>query len=101
MAEAKPDRGPAPGEAPTETQWSAEAVDLYRDLIRARLSEGRCTACGASLAAALLVRTNTSVGPELNELGLSDEAAAHYLALTDDLIVECGQCGARNVAHGG
>lgn len=93
--------GRNPLESSTDKPWSAEAVELFRDLVRARLSGGRCTACNASLATALVVRTNTSVGPELNELGLSDEAAAHYLAVTDDLIVKCGQCGARKVVPGG
>src|SRR5262245_61645020 len=55
---------------PTESPWSAEAVELYRDLVRARLSDRTCTACNASLASAPLVDTSTMVGPELNELGL-------------------------------
>ena len=91
------ERRPAPSESSTDTPWSVRAVDLYSDLIRARLSEASCNACGVSLAAAVLVRTSTSVGPELNELGLSDEGAARYLAATDDLVVQCGQCEAQNV----
>ena len=91
------ERGPAPSEPSTDTPWSARAVALYRELVRARLSDGRCATCGASLATALLVRSDTHVGRELNQIGLSDGGAARYLAATDDLIVKCGPCGAQNV----
>ena len=90
----------APSESPTDMPWAAAAAELYRDLVQARLSKARCTACGASLAIALQVNTSTSVGPELNELGLSDRGAARYLAATDDLVVDCGQCGGRTVVLG-
>ena len=92
--------GPAPSEPPADTPWSAEAVELYRDLVRVRLSNLRCPACGASLASAPRVDTSTMVGPELNELGLSDKGAARYLAATDDLVVLCGRCGNRAVVPG-
>jgi hypothetical protein len=77
--------------------WSARAVEHYRELVRARLRNSRCSTCGTSLAASVVVRTDTRVGPELNEFGLSDAGAAVYLAATDALVVTCGQCGAQNV----
>ena len=77
--------------------WKEGAAELYRALVRARLAETACQACGESLEAAQLVRSDTSVGPELNELALSDAGAARFLAATDDLIVECACCGARGV----
>jgi hypothetical protein len=99
-AKRQPD-APATGSHSVAGQtWSAAAVEHYRELVRARLSDGSCVACGASLAAALLVRTDTRVGPELNEFGLSDEGAARYLAATDSLVVKCARCGAESVVPG-
>jgi hypothetical protein len=72
--------------------WSSEAVDLYRELIRARLAGERCSNCAGKLDAATLVRTQTSVGLLLNEYQLGDRAAARLLAQTDGLVVECPRC---------
>jgi hypothetical protein len=55
-----------------------------------------CQRCGATLKSASLIRTHTSVGLLLNEHQLGDMAAARLLACTDELIVECHECGARN-----
>ena len=72
-------------------------MKLYRDLVQARLAEATCNACARSLDSAVVIRTNTTVGPELNEYDFSDLAAARYLAATDDLIVACGHCRGRVV----
>jgi molecular chaperone DnaK len=72
--------------------------DLYRTLVRARLAEQRCHSCGASLDSASVLHAKTGLGPLLNEFQLSDAGAARLLAATDDLVVECRQCGARNEA---
>jgi hypothetical protein len=105
--EPAPDERQSAGKVPTQPTieskgatsegWSAQAVKLYQDLVQARLAEATCDACGKSLASAVVVRTNTSVGPELNEYGFSDIGAARYLAATDDLIVACGHCRGRVV----
>ncbi len=90
---------PIPESGRTAEDWDEGAAELYGALVRARLAETACQACGESLEAAQLVRSDTSVGPELNELGLSDSGAARFLAATDDLIVECSRCGARGVVR--
>lgn len=76
-------------------------MDLYHALARARLKPQECRGCGASLESASLHQASTRFGAMLGELHLSDELAALLLAATDDLVVKCGQCAARNVAPGG
>ena len=94
-----PYRTPVPEQPPDGKRrdgWSTEAVEQYRDLVRTRLGERKCHGCGVSLESAALVQVNTCVGTFLNEFQLGDEGAAQLLAETDDLVVECRECGARN-----
>ena len=85
---------------PLDDGWSSGALDLYRVLVRARLGERKCQDCSASLESASVLQANTRFGTLLNESQLSDTGAARLLAATDDLVVACGQCGARNVVPG-
>jgi hypothetical protein len=81
--------------------WSVGAMDLYSALIRKRLAELKCRACGASLESASVLRALAFVGTLLDELQLSDEGAARFLAAENDLMVACARCGARAVIPGG
>ena len=97
---ASPAAGPTRGSRPASTGgWSPAAVELYRDLVRARLVGAHCHRCGAPLESALLPQlpqVRTSAGLLLNEFGFGDLAAARLLADTDDLVVGCQSCGACN-----
>ena len=88
-------RGPRPRGARVQREepWDPHAVELYRTLVRTRLGEHACRACGGSLEAASL--SGVDGGTTLDEYRLSDAAAARLLALTQRLSVTCEQCGAR------
>ena len=72
-------------------QWSAKAVDVYRSIVRARLADRSCTACGHSLESAAV--TTAGGGTVLPEFDLDDEAAVSIIAWTQCLNVPCPHCG--------
>ena len=90
-----PTPAPESSSAPSDRR-SDDAALLYGTLIRSRLAVVHCRGCRTTLASGLLIRTHTSVGLLLNEYQLGEMAAARLLACTDELVVECAECGARN-----
>ena len=89
------------GTQPPPASWYPQAVDLHKLLVRARLRMQRCRGCSASLDGAALLEACARFGALPDELQLSDERAALLLAATDDLVVKCSECGARNEVLGG
>jgi hypothetical protein len=71
---------------------ATEVARLYRALIRARLRGRACERCGHSLELSSVVTAGE--GTTLEEYGLSETAAAHLLAATEILRVQCDRCGA-------
>ena len=69
---------------------STDISQLYWSLIRARLKDHVCRACGASLEHAIV--TSAGDGTALDEYGLSEVSAARLLAATEALTVECLRC---------
>ena len=73
------------------TPWSSVAVAAYREIIGARLAEGVCLTCRAGLGAARLKKVMN--GLTLPEFRFDDAAAAKIIAWTQQLSVECTECG--------
>jgi len=69
---------------------SADVARAYWSLVRARLRDQVCEACGASLSDGVLVSAGD--GTTLQEYGLSDTSAAQLLAATEVLTVRCDRC---------
>jgi ribosomal protein L40E len=87
-------RPPLPPQHATQRSWAPEPVALHRSLLDVRLAEQRCQRCGASLRSAAVL--GVADGTSLDDLGLSDQAAARVLAATERALVLCRRCGASN-----
>jgi hypothetical protein len=73
-------------------QWSPEAAELYRSIVRMRLADRLCAACGRSLGESAIEKAGG--GAILPEFHLDDEAALALIAWTQRLSVRCTACNA-------
>jgi hypothetical protein len=69
---------------------SSGVASIYRCLIRARLRERTCEACGRSLESATVV--SSAEGTTLEEYGLSETSSLQLLVATELLSVQCEHC---------
>ena len=73
-------------------QWNPEAAELYRSIVRMRLADRLCAACGRSLGESAIEKAGG--GAILPEFHLEDEAALALIAWTQRLTVRCTACDA-------
>lgn len=71
---------------------STGVARVYEALLRTRLRDHACEACGCSLEAAAVV--SSADGTTLEEYGLSERSSLEVLAATEYLTVRCEACGA-------